>query len=164
MCAFSNFSNPFQSELPSNGRHLWQNKHPDRLRHEIFAMRERFNDSFRLTMGDDGSLAWDGFLTTNRGNTYRVGLIYPNEFPYEVLSAYVLSPRFPSQHMDREGKLCLMMRDDNVWQTITTAVAIVALTAAWLFAYETHEERCRDGSYGAPCRIGSCPYWPGKKF
>jgi len=140
----------------------WYNKYPERLRWETHAVQERY-DNFTLTMGRPGDIAWDGYLTTNRGNTYRVAVIYPEHYPFIAPSAFLLSPRLQSQHLSKDGKMCLMTIDDNVWRTNSTAVVIIALAAAWLFAYETHEENCRLGPGYSPCREEKCICWPGPK-
>ena len=141
---------------------LWYHQYPERLRMETEAMQERFGQ-FRLTIGDTGDVAWDGYLRTNRDNTYRVAVLYPRLYPFGAPSAFLLSPRSQSQHLSPKGEMCLMTVGDKVWRTNTTAVAIIALAAAWLFAYETHEEHCRCGPGYTPCREVVCPHWPGPK-
>jgi hypothetical protein len=140
----------------------WFQHHPARLRQEQEAMKSRFPD-FTLTRGDDGALGWVGFLTSNRGNRYKVLIDYRDGFPHEEPYAFILQPRFVSQHMWKDGHLCLMYPGGSTWRTNTTAASLLAIVAAWIFSYETHKEKCRR-DHGNPCMDPKCPHWPGDKM
>lgn len=125
-------------------------------------MKSHFPE-FTLTSGNDGKLGWVGYLTSNRGKRYKVLVDYRDGFPHEEPYAYILEPRFTSQHLWNDGHLCLMYPDGTTWKTNTTAATILAIVAAWIFSYENHKTKCRrDG--GKPCRDPQCPHWPGKKL
>jgi ubiquitin-protein ligase len=140
----------------------WYEQKPARLRQEQEAMKTRF-PSFSLVRGDDGKLGWVGTLTSNRNHKYKVLIDYPDNFPHEEPSAYILSPRFTSQHMWKDGHLCLMYPDGSTWQTNTTCATILAIVAAWIFAYEQHKAKCKRNE-GKPCMDPKCPHWPGDKM
>ncbi len=142
--------------------YAWHDKMPTRLRQETEAMHSRFPD-FKLTRGNDGKLGWVGKLKSNRGNSYRVLIDYPENFPHEEPRAFIIDPRFVCQHMWKDGHLCLMYPDGGTWQTNTTCATIVAIVAAWIFSYENHQANCRRAS-GKPCMDPQCKHWPGKKL
>lgn len=142
--------------------YAWHDRMPARLHQEQAAMKSRF-PSFTLTRGDDGKLGWVGYLYSNRDNRYKVLVDYPEDFPYEEPRAYVLEPRFTSQHMWKDGHLCLMYPDGTTWKTNTTCATIVAIVAAWIFSYENHKYACKR-SAGKPCMDSQCPDWPGRKL
>ncbi|MEI8195849.1 MAG: hypothetical protein WCI73_08075 [Phycisphaerae bacterium] len=142
--------------------YAWHDRSPVRLRQEQEAMKSRFPD-FTLVRGDDGQLGWVGWLKSNRSNRYKVLIDYPGNFPHEEPRAFLLEPRFTSQHMWKDGHLCLMYPDGSTWQTNTTCATILAIVAAWIFAYENHKAKCRRDD-GGPCMDPQCPDWPGKKL
>ena len=125
-------------------------------------MKMRF-PKFVLTKGDDDAFGWVGWLESNRGNRYKVLVDYPKNFPHEEPRAFILEPKFTSQHMWKDGHLCLMYPDDSTWQTNTTCATIMAIVAAWIFAYENHKANCRREA-GEPCGDPLCPDWPGDKL
>ena len=93
---------------------------------------------------EPGTLAWEGSLRSNTGNLYNVLVCYPVDFPQRVPRAYVTNlptlPRGPNgrvQHIWNTGKLCLFFPDDRNTGGGTTAAAIVALVAVWIFGYES---------------------------
>ena len=87
--------------------YAWHDRMPLRLSQEQEAMKNRF-PHFVLTRGDDGALGWVGWLKSNKGNRYKVLIDYPQEFPHKEPKAYILEPRFASQHLWKDGHLCLM--------------------------------------------------------
>jgi ubiquitin-protein ligase len=141
--------------------HAWHTANPIRLKQERDAMAKRF-PSFVLTKGHNEKLGWAGALTSNRGKHYKVLVEYSEDFPNSEPAAYILEPRFISQHMWKNKRLCLMYPGDGTWKTNTTCASIVALVAAWIFAYENHATKCQRNS-GRPCLDPECPDWPGPK-
>lgn len=141
----------------------WYQHHPKRMIQEQEAMATRFA-GFQLVRGDDGALGWLGYLTSNRGNRYKILVDYRTGFPHEEPYAFIIEPKIISQHMWKDGHLCLMYPDGTVWKTNTTAATMVAIVAAWIFCYEDHKANCSRGKGGKPCMDPKCPHWPGDKM
>lgn len=141
----------------------WYERTPLRLRQEQEAMQSRF-PRFSLIRGDNGAIGWVGWLKSNRDNEYKVLIDYPEHFPHEEPQAYIIEPHIKSQHMWKDGHICLMYPEDNTWQTKTTCATITAIVAAWIFSYENHSEKCRRGPSRTPCMDPQCPDWPGQKL
>jgi hypothetical protein len=123
---------------------------PERLLLEKREMARRF-PQFELYL-TDGYLSWVGKLETNRGHSYRLDVRYPDDFPYKAPLVYPIDPpieacidegntRFKHQYPD--GHLCLFYPGDKTFSPRTTAAAVVAVAAAWLFAYESWLESGR---------------------
>ena len=140
----------------------WHERMPARLKQETVAMQDRFPD-FKLVRGSGSTLGWVGCLKSNRGNRYKVQLVYSDNFPHEEPRAFIEEPNLVSQHMWEDGHLCLMYPDGGTWQTNTTCATMIAIVAAWLFCYENHQANCRRNS-GKPCMDPQCKHWPGKKL
>lgn len=134
----------------------WYNSNPARLVEEENAMQSRF-PNFQLHQLPAG-LAWAGWLKPKSSATsYKVSLVYPDDFPYSPPKAFVIEPEVDSpKHQFRDGSLCLMYPGDGTWRTSTTAVQAIAMAAAWLFCYEYHQRTC--GCSSVPCK-----YWPGEE-
>ncbi|MCX6021104.1 MAG: hypothetical protein NTZ05_05140 [Chloroflexi bacterium] len=113
-----------------------------RLLVEQQAMSERF-PHFRLRdMGD--FLGWSGTLTTPRGTVYRVLVQYPPSFPDAPPVVFPVEPAVEAVdddgvnlvHQYGDGHLCLYFPGDHTFHDKSTAVTVVAVAAAWFFAYE----------------------------
>ena len=141
----------------SSGQH-WYEREPQRMVSESDAMAQRYS-RFELKPTDLGNLAWVGYLVSNQSNRYKVAVVYSPRHPHEHPLAYILEPKLRSLHQYGDGSLCLM-RNGETWLPMSTAATMVPLIAAWLFAHERHQRKCRrDG--GRPCGVFSCPDWPG---
>jgi hypothetical protein len=123
---------------------LWYETNPGRLLLEKKAMEERF-PQFQLVRDGD-QLVWVGTLTSNRDNTYEIALYYPGDFPAAAPKVYPINPAITSwkdqrtgelQHQWNDGSLCLYNPDDRTVNTNTTAATVMAIAAAWFFAYES---------------------------
>lgn len=121
----------------------WYELDPNRLRVERETMKEKF-PSFSLSRLKDGRLAWNGALTTNRGRRYEIMLVYPVQFPYKPPIVYPIEPEVYAfeadgtkyKHQYPDGHLCLYFPGDRDFDVRTTAATVVAVSAAWFFAYE----------------------------
>lgn len=129
----------------------WYERLPERLVLEGQVMRERF-PQFQLVCDGNGVLSWRGSLRTNRGNVYELAIIYPTSFPDDAPQAKPINPAIEVfrngrggrlQHQYSDGLLCLYYPGDRTMQKDTTAATVVALAAAWLFAYESWLESGR---------------------
>lgn len=129
-------------ETNQTNKTLWYIENPARLILERRAMTERF-PPFELRC-DGSSLFWIGTLTSNLGNSYEIAVIYPDDFPTTPPKVYPLDPPIylvdePTgwlKHQFRDGSLCLFHPADRFFEKNTTAATVVALAAAWIFAYE----------------------------
>jgi ubiquitin-protein ligase len=136
--------------VQSSGQQWWHtDSGRERLVIERQAMTERLPD-FRLLKLDDDSMAWRGTLTapprteTGTGNTYEVLLIYPANFPNQPPNVIPLDPVIEVVdddgvhlvHQYRDGHMCLFYPNDRSFTQVTTAATVLAVAAAWLFAYE----------------------------
>lgn len=87
---------------------------------------------------------WGGKLTTNFGNTYSVAIVYPQNFPYGEIRAFIPQLfKTPTPHKYTDGHLCLYSNDhggggEGIGRE-TTAATIVGWTAAWLNAWEVYK-------------------------
>lgn len=131
----------------------WFDKPPIRSRLETECrLMEKKHPQFRLMEGDKrypfagkGTLFWAGRLRTNFGNTFNVAVVYPTNYPYGEIKAYVMEfmAQKSPKHMYQDGHLCLYSNnhDGGKSQGIgmeTTAPTVIAWTAAWLNAWEVH--------------------------
>jgi len=99
---------------------------------------------FVLRKLDDGRLAWIGTLTTNKGNEYSIAVVYPNDFPNSPPSVFPIDPQLEVvdvggqryKHQWADGHLCLYYPSDRTFGSNATAATVVAVAAAWFFAYE----------------------------
>ncbi len=135
----------------------WYDSNPGRLLQEQQAMATRFPafSLFNLTQG----LGWVGYLAPqgDSGQSYRVAIIYPEDYPYGPPKVFVIEPKVRStKHQYGDDSLCLMYPGDRTWQTNTTTVQIASMAATWLFCYAYHEQHCPTKCSDVPCR-----YWPG---
>lgn len=121
----------------------WFEQNPARLVLEKRAM-ERF-PGFQLVR-DNSQLVWVGTLETNRGNRYEIALYYPDNFPDEPPKVYPINPAVTVwkdeeagrlKHQYNDGHLCLYYPGDRTFASQTTAATVVAVAAAWFFAYES---------------------------
>ncbi len=122
----------------------WYQSNPARLVVERQAMEARF-PQFQLVR-DGEQLVWLGTLTTNRGNVYEIALYYPDDFPAAPPKVYPISPAITVwkdekagylKHQYNDGHLCLYEPSDRTFGQNTTAATVVAVAAAWFFAYES---------------------------
>jgi hypothetical protein len=140
---------------PTRWQAQWYELDPQRLVIERKAMQAKF-PSFRMHKLDDGRLGWSGVLESNRANRYQILLIYPEQFPYKQPMVYPIDPKVIALELDGDKykhqypdlRLCLYFPGDRNFDVRTTAATVVAVSAAWFFAYETWLENGRS-------------YWPG---
>lgn len=125
----------------------WYLTDPARLVLEQRAVRERF-PQFELRR-DGEQLVWVGTLETNCGNTYELALYYPHNFPNQAPKVYPIKPAITVwkdqatgalKHQFNDGSLCLFHPNDRTFEPNTTAATLLAISAYWLFAYETWRE------------------------
>ena len=87
-----------------------------------------------------GSIFWTGALKTHSGRSYLIAMVYPKDYPFGEMKAYVLEPYLPTtEHRFKDGHLCLYDhggKGGGFEREKTTAVTVIAWTAAWLHAYE----------------------------
>ncbi len=128
----------------------------NRLSKESGVMTKK-HPQFKLMEGDSqlafakkGSLFWAGKLRTNFGNVFNVAVVYPENYPYGEIKAFVMEfmKEKSSKHMYMDGHLCLYSNthDGGKSQGVgmeTTAPTIVAWTAAWLNAWEVYSRTGR---------------------
>ncbi|NJL54012.1 hypothetical protein HC928_01825 [bacterium] len=122
---------------------MWYQSDPARLIIEKRAMEARF-PQFRLIQ-DGQKLTWIGKLESNRDNTYEIAVVYPDNFPIKPPDVYPIDPIITVwkdaqaghlKHQYNDGKLCLYFPGDGSFSDKTTAATVVAVAAAWFFAYE----------------------------
>ncbi|NTU81876.1 MAG: hypothetical protein HGA45_21285 [Chloroflexales bacterium] len=127
--------------------HTWYVLNPARLILEKRIMSVRF-PQFQLHR-DSTKLVWFGWLITNRNNRYEIALYYPDNFPDAPPKVYPLNPAITVweneragrlMHQYRDGSLCLSYPADKGFDHETTAADVIAVSAAWLFSYETWKE------------------------
>ena len=125
----------------------WYEANPARLIKEKKIMETRF-PGFQLVR-DGAQLVWIGTITTNRGTPYEIALYYPNEFPALPPKVYPINPAISSwenrqagrlKHQWSDGSLCLDFPSDKTLNVNATAATVIAMAAAWLFAYESWME------------------------
>ena len=87
-----------------------------------------------------GENFWIGVLKTYSSSSYTVAVVYPKDYPFGEIRAYILEPYIPiTEHRFKDGHLCLYDHEGSgqgFEEGKTTAVTITAWTAAWLHAYE----------------------------
>lgn len=116
----------------------WYVRDPRRLAIEAAGVSRA---GFTFTFVRQGSGYWEGALVSNRGNSYRVQVRYPSDYPASPPGSYIIDPpvRIPV-HQYANGELCLNYPGDGRaggWDPgVTTAGSIIAWTAHWLFSYE----------------------------
>jgi ubiquitin-protein ligase len=114
----------------------WYDREPARVAIEQKAMQTRF-PQFSLIKLEDGRFAWNGVITSNNDNRYTILVIYPPDFPNKAPDVYPVDPPLDAgNHQYSDGRLCLYYPQDQSFQTNTTAATVVAVAAAWFFAYE----------------------------
>ena len=122
----------------------WYETNPARLIKEQRIMETRF-PQFQLVR-DDRQLVWVGTIETNRGNRYEIALYYPDDFPARPPKVYPINPPISSwedrtagrlKHQWNDGSLCLDYPSDKTLNVNATAATVIAMAAAWFFAYET---------------------------
>lgn len=91
-------------------------------------------------VADKGGLFWTGSVKTHSQRSYLVTVVYPHDYPFGEIKSYVLEPYIPAtEHRFKDGHLCLYDHDGKGGRfegSKSTAVTIIAWTAAWLHAYE----------------------------
>ncbi|MEI6046714.1 MAG: hypothetical protein WCS37_20360 [Chloroflexota bacterium] len=135
---------------PTRWYAAWHELDPQRLSFERKAMANKF-PSFHMHRMQDGRLAWSGTLQSNRGNAYKILLVYPVQFPYKPPLVYPIEPTIEAfdpgtdkyKHQYPDGHLCLYFPGDRDFDVKTTAATVVAVSAAWFFAYESWLESGR---------------------
>jgi hypothetical protein len=129
---------------------VWYELDPPRLVQERDAMHARF-PQFRLRRSGR-TLYWDGQLTSNGGETYRIVIRYPDSFPDLPPKVFPIDPDIIALHNEAtlelkhqfsDGSLCLFHPNDRFFQKRSTAVTVIAAAAAWFAAYEywLHSEK-----------------------
>lgn len=121
----------------------WYEVDASRLALEKKAMSTRF-PQFTLRMLEDKNLAWFGRLESNNNNQYEIAVVYPPDFPTSPPAVYPVTPTIEVRdrngnrlkHQYPDGHLCLYFPSDRTFQANTTAATVVAVSAAWFFAYE----------------------------
>ncbi|NUM36370.1 MAG: hypothetical protein HUU50_17660 [Candidatus Brocadiae bacterium] len=135
----------------------WGNASPyqamldDRISTESRAVREYF-PSFEMrkaskpfqkngwNIAQPGEMFWTGTVRTHSGTEYMIAVVYPRDYPFSEIKSYVLSPYIPaSEHRFQDGHLCLYDHDgkgQGYEHGKSTAVTMIAWTAAWLHSYE----------------------------
>jgi hypothetical protein len=90
------------------------------------------------------SLFWTGVVKTHSARSYLVAVVYPKDYPFGEIRAYVLEPYIPAtEHRFKDGHLCLYDHDGKGGRfesAKSTAVTVIAWTAAWLHAYEIWQQ------------------------
>lgn len=91
-------------------------------------------------VAEAGGMFWTGSLTTHSRRSYLIAVVYPKDYPFGEIKAYVLEPYLPTtEHRFKDGHLCLYDHDGKgggFESEKSTAVTVIAWTAAWLHAYE----------------------------
>jgi hypothetical protein len=120
----------------------WYEYDPQRLLIERKAMALKF-PQFKL-LKRENALCWFGALESNRGNKYEILVEYPEHFPNLAPAVFPVSPEVNStdltgqlKHQYPDGKLCLYYPGDRTFSRDTTAATVIAVAAAWFFAYES---------------------------
>ncbi|NNJ11785.1 hypothetical protein EKD04_015740 [Chloroflexales bacterium ZM16-3] len=122
---------------------VWYESDPPRLVQERDAMQARFQQ-FRLRRSGR-TLYWDGHLTSNSGETYRIVIRYPDNFPDLPPKVFPIEPDILTLHNEAtrelkhqfsDGSLCLFHPHDRFFERRSTAVTVIAAAATWFAAYE----------------------------
>ncbi len=117
-----------------------------RLQLEVAAMRDAFNQTFRLSVPRRGNLYWEGVVELNmvsipqRDHLLRIE--YPAAYPGRAAEAYVRNPTIVSRkHQFEDGQLCLFNPRDGKqygWNPgRSTAVTVAGWAVQWLYAFYT---------------------------
>lgn len=92
------------------------------------------------TIARAGQKFWTGSLRTHSGCKYLIAAVYPSDYPFGEIYAYILEPFLPAtDHRFEDGHLCLYGHEgkgEGFESGKTTALTVVAWTSAWLHAYE----------------------------
>ncbi|HRV99620.1 MAG TPA: hypothetical protein P5201_13565 [Aminobacteriaceae bacterium] len=103
-----------------------------------------FKSKERSKYASVGDIYWGGKLRTNFGSVYSVAVVYPENFPYGQIKAYIpelIGVSTPHKYVD--GHLCLYSNDHGGggegFGKETTAATVVGWTAAWLNAWEVYK-------------------------
>lgn len=109
----------------------------------------------RWKVATPDELFWRGKVKTHSGNEYTIVVVYPKDYPFGEIRAYVESPYIPAtDHRFQDGRLCLYGHEgkgEGYEKGKTSAVTVVAWVAAWLHAYEIWS------------LTGQWPFWEEKK-
>ena len=136
---------------------VWYDINPGRLVLEKQAMKLRFPD-FQLRR-DGPRLLWYGTLVSNNDTRYDVALYYPNNFPDTPPQVFPLNPPITAwknkaagelMHQYNDGSLCLYYPLDRSFDPNTTAASVLAVAAAWFFAYEYWKQTGEWAGVSAP--------------
>lgn len=129
-------------ENPAEQRRLRKEQDVMKLKHPQFTL---MMGEDRLPFAREGTLFWAGKLRTNFGSVYNVAVVYPKNYPYGEIRAYVMEflKKKSKKHMYMDGHLCLYSNDHDGQRSQgvgkeTTAPTVVAWAAAWLNAWEVH--------------------------
>jgi len=116
----------------------WYLRNRERLRIEIELM-ERNGVNYRLYQDEDDNLLWRGPLSVLGHYHEDVRLVYPENFPYDSIKVYVLSPKPPqiTHHVLSNGEICYMRPEE--WSPEWTAYAVYLKTIEFLYALYTGE-------------------------
>ncbi len=92
------------------------------------------------TIAQPGNIFWTGLLKTYSACDYLTATVYPSDYPFGEIKSYIIEPFIPAtEHRFQDGHLCLYDHQGKGQQfesSKTTAVTVIAWTAAWLHAYE----------------------------
>lgn len=75
-----------------------------------------------------------GKLKTSYGKSYKIKIVYPDNYPHSCPKVYcdiALVPNSP--HVFKDGSLCIQYND---WRTSHTIAVVIGWTAHWLHSYE----------------------------
>lgn len=115
-----------------------------KLMSKLFPQFKLFQSDGSYNFAPRGSFFWGGTLKTNFNNEYSLAVVYPPNYPYGQIKAFVrelMNVETPHKYMD--GHLCLYSNDhggggEGVGRE-TTAATITAWSAAWLNAWEVYQ-------------------------
>lgn len=117
-----------------------------RLQLEVAAMRDTFNDTFRLVVPGRENLYWEGEVELNLTGIpqrrHLLHIVYPANYPSRAAEAYVRRPKIVSRkHQFEDGQLCLFNPRDGRrygWNPgRSTAVTVAGWAVQWLYAFYT---------------------------
>lgn len=131
-------------QVAEAGNRPWYETNPTRLIKEKKIMEARFPQFHLVRDGDQ--LVWVGSIESNRGKEYEIALYYPHDYPDSPPKVYPINPPISSwedrqagrlKHQWSDGSLCLYYPSDKTFDSNATAATVIAIAAAWFFAYET---------------------------